>query len=162
MARARLMKCCEASGYQVQRWEQPLSDLAARADAQTVVIFAEPILSTAEDVKAVREIVERGGRVLLTGWSGGRLAPEGDAEAALAVPVGLQADAAGARRAGRLRRSLDGSRRRLGIGPPARPRAIQLHRRARCGGVQARAKAMWFGGPARLRSKTDRFNAGTT
>jgi hypothetical protein len=71
----------QASGYQVQRWEQPLSDLAARADAQTVVIFAEPMLSTAEDVKAVREIVERGGRVLLTGWSGGRLAPEGDAEA---------------------------------------------------------------------------------
>ena len=70
----------QASGYHVERWEQPLSDLAARADAQTVVIFAEPILSTAEDVKAVREIVERGGRVLLTGWSGGRLAPEGDAE----------------------------------------------------------------------------------
>ncbi len=70
----------EASGYRVERWEQPLSDLAARADAQTVVIFAEPILSTAEDAKAVREIVEHGGRVLLTGWSGGRLAPEGDAE----------------------------------------------------------------------------------
>ncbi len=70
----------QASGYHVQRWEQPLSDLAARADAQTVVIFAEPILSTTEDVKAVREIVERGGRVLLTGWSGGRLAPEGNAQ----------------------------------------------------------------------------------
>ena len=32
----------QASGYNVQRWEQPLSDLAERADAQTVVIFAEP------------------------------------------------------------------------------------------------------------------------
>ncbi len=71
----------QASGYQVQRWEQPLSDLAARADTQTVVIFAEPILSSTEDEKAVREIVERGGRVLLTGWSGGRLAPEGNAQA---------------------------------------------------------------------------------
>jgi hypothetical protein len=70
----------QASGYQVQRWEQPLSDLAARADTQTVVIFAEPILITPEDEKAVREIVERGGRVLLTGWSGGRLAPEGNAQ----------------------------------------------------------------------------------
>jgi hypothetical protein len=68
----------QASGYQVQRWEQPLSDLAARADMQTVVIFAEPILITPEDEKAVREIVEHGGRVLLTGWSGGRLAPEGN------------------------------------------------------------------------------------
>ena len=32
----------QASGYNVQRWEQPLSDLAERADSQTVVIFAEP------------------------------------------------------------------------------------------------------------------------
>ena len=36
----------QASGYNVQRWEQPLSDLAARADTQTVVIFAEPILTS--------------------------------------------------------------------------------------------------------------------
>jgi hypothetical protein len=70
----------QASGYHVHRWEQPLSDLAARADTQTVVIFAEPILSTAEDEKAVREIVEHGGRVWLTGWLGGRLAPDGNAQ----------------------------------------------------------------------------------
>jgi hypothetical protein len=70
----------QANGYHVQRWEQPSSDLAARVDTQTVVIFAEPILSTTEDVRAMREIVERGGRVLLTGWSGGQLAPEGNAE----------------------------------------------------------------------------------
>ena len=68
----------EASGYKVERWEQPLSDLAARADARTVVIFAEPIVSTAEDAKAMREIVARGGRVLLTGWTGGMHAPDGN------------------------------------------------------------------------------------
>ncbi len=68
----------KASGYDVQRWEQPLSDLASRADAQTVVIFADPILTTAEDLRAVRDIVARGGRVLVTGWMGGRLAPDGN------------------------------------------------------------------------------------
>ena len=68
----------QAQGYSVVRWEQPLSDLAERADAQTVVIFAGPTEITAEDLKAVRDIVARGGRVLATGWSGGRLAPDGD------------------------------------------------------------------------------------
>jgi hypothetical protein len=67
----------EKSGYRVERWEQPLSDLAAQADAQTVVILAEPFLSNIADFKAVNEIVRRGGRVLVTGMSGGGLAPEG-------------------------------------------------------------------------------------
>lgn len=72
----------KASGYNVQRWEQPLSDLADRADAQTVVIFAEPEQAdvSAEDIKAVRDIVARGGHVLVTGWSGGLIAPDGDAQ----------------------------------------------------------------------------------
>jgi hypothetical protein len=69
-----------ASGYSVERWEQPLSDLAERADAQTVVIFAEPDVDTVEDLKAVRDIVARGGRVLVTGWFGGHLAPDGDVQ----------------------------------------------------------------------------------
>jgi hypothetical protein len=68
----------QTSGYNVERWEQPLSDLASRTNAQTVVIFAEPIVTTAEDLKAVRDIVARGGRILVTGWSGGRLAPDGN------------------------------------------------------------------------------------
>jgi len=68
-----------ASGYDIKRWEQPLSDLAVTADAQTVVIFAEPDPSEISqgDLKAVRDIVEQGGRVLVTGWMGGRLAPDG-------------------------------------------------------------------------------------
>ena len=70
-----------ASGYTVERWEQPLSELAQRADAQTVVIFADPDPSdiAEEDLKAVRDIVAGGGRVLVTGWAGGRLVPDGDA-----------------------------------------------------------------------------------
>jgi hypothetical protein len=68
----------KANGYDVQRWEHPLSELASHTDAQTVVIFAEPNPTSPEDLKAVRDIVARGGRVLLTGWRGGYLAPSGD------------------------------------------------------------------------------------
>ncbi|MGA2570446.1 MAG: DUF4350 domain-containing protein [Terracidiphilus sp.] len=70
----------QVRGYDIVRWEQPLSDLAARADARTVVIFAEPTVTTAEDLKAVRDIAGRGGRVLMTGLSGGLLAPDGDVQ----------------------------------------------------------------------------------
>ncbi len=72
----------QASGYTVERWEQPLSDLAARADGQTVVIFAEPTQAdiATEDLKAVRDILARGGRVLVTGWAGGSLAPDGNVQ----------------------------------------------------------------------------------
>ena len=66
----------QASGYNIERWEQPLSDLAGRADAKTVVIFAEPNPASEEDQKAVRGIVARGGRVLVTGFTGGMLAPD--------------------------------------------------------------------------------------
>ncbi len=73
----------QASGYSVQRWEQPLSDLAEHAGADTVVIFAEPNAAdvTAEDLKAVRDIVSRGGHILVTGWEGGSLAPLGNIQA---------------------------------------------------------------------------------
>jgi hypothetical protein len=72
----------QANGYTVERWEQPLSDLAERANDQTVVIFAEPNQAdvAAEDLKAVRDIVARGGRVLVTGWAGGSIAPDGNVQ----------------------------------------------------------------------------------
>ncbi len=68
----------QANGYDVERWEHPLSELAERSDAQTVVIFAEPNPTSPEDFRAVEDIVARGGRVLLTGWMGGALAPDGN------------------------------------------------------------------------------------
>jgi len=69
----------QANGYDIERWERPLSDLVAQADAQTVVIFAAPNPTSPEDLKAVKDIVAQGGRVLLTGWSGAILAPGGNA-----------------------------------------------------------------------------------
>lgn len=67
-----------ASGYAVQRWEQPLTDLAAIADSETVVILADPMVSSEDDLQALRTIVEHGGRLLVTGWTGGLLAPKGN------------------------------------------------------------------------------------
>ena len=66
------------SNYQIERWERPLSELADTAGPETVVIIAQPSSREREDIKAVRRIVERGGRVLSTGYYGGYLLP-GDA-----------------------------------------------------------------------------------
>jgi len=71
----------QQSGYNVERWEDRLSNLAAQTDEQTVVILAEPVFTSPDDAKAVREIVSRGGRVLLTGYMGGALAPDADVRA---------------------------------------------------------------------------------
>jgi hypothetical protein len=66
------------SGYNIERWERPLGELAANAGPGTVVIFAQPFTREKEDFRAVEQIVSRGGRVLATGFWGGYLVPEGD------------------------------------------------------------------------------------
>jgi hypothetical protein len=66
------------SDYAIERWERPLAELAATAGPDTVVIFAEPFTREPRDVKAVRQILDRGGRVLSTGFGGGFILP-GDA-----------------------------------------------------------------------------------
>jgi hypothetical protein len=63
------------ANYPVERWERPLSELAATAGPEMVVIFAEPFSREGEDIKAVRTILERGGRVLSTGFWGGFILP---------------------------------------------------------------------------------------
>jgi hypothetical protein len=63
------------SNYPIERWERPLSELADTAGPETVVIIAQPSSRETEDVKAMRRIVERGGRVLSTGYWGGYLLP---------------------------------------------------------------------------------------
>ncbi len=64
--------------YPIERWERPLGELAAIADENTVVIFAEPFSRERSDITAVREIVEKGGRVLSTGFWGGSILPGGE------------------------------------------------------------------------------------
>ncbi|MGP8252320.1 MAG: DUF4350 domain-containing protein [Terracidiphilus sp.] len=68
------------SGYKVERWEQPLGELAARTNHETVVILVDPYLTSTHDFKAVDQILERGGRILVTGMAGGALAPNSAAQ----------------------------------------------------------------------------------
>ena len=63
------------AGYPIERWERPLGELAATAGPETVVILAEPFKREASDLQAVRQILERGGRVLSTGYLGGFMLP---------------------------------------------------------------------------------------
>ncbi|MGA2650912.1 MAG: DUF4350 domain-containing protein [Terracidiphilus sp.] len=63
------------SNYLIERWEQPLTDLAAQSGPETVVIFAEPFTREPGDIKAVRTILEHGGRVLSTGLYGSSILP---------------------------------------------------------------------------------------
>jgi hypothetical protein len=65
----------ERAGYPMERWERPLDDLAAQAGPQTVVILAEPFTPGVHDMNAVRQILEKGGRVVSTGIWGGFLLP---------------------------------------------------------------------------------------
>jgi len=65
------------SGYSIERWERPLTELAASAGPNTVVILAQPYSRETDDYKAVEQIVAHGGRVLATGLFGGYLLPEG-------------------------------------------------------------------------------------
>lgn len=69
------------SNYPIERWERPLSELAATSGPETVVIFAQPFTREPADIKAVRTILERGGRVLSTGFWGGFILP-GEASSA--------------------------------------------------------------------------------
>jgi Domain of unknown function (DUF4350) len=71
----------ERAGYNIERWERPLGELAAQAGPQTVVIFAEPFTRERDDMKAVRQILEKGGRVLATGSWGAFLLPGQNAAA---------------------------------------------------------------------------------
>ena len=65
----------EQSGYQVSRWEEPLSILARDADASTVLILAGPYSQEPGNKTAIRAILKKGGRVLATGFWGGVLLP---------------------------------------------------------------------------------------
>jgi hypothetical protein len=87
-------------GYSIERWTEPLSQLADRADSHTVLIVAEPFPTGVEEQKsAVEKILKRGGRVLATGIGGAMLLPHSEAvpvqnpwaQECHATPVGLDA-----------------------------------------------------------------------
>ena len=65
------------SNYPIERWERPLSELAEKAGPETVVLFAEPMTREVADIRAIRQILDKGGRVVATGFEGGFLLPGG-------------------------------------------------------------------------------------
>lgn len=65
------------ANYPIERWERPLPELANIAGPETVVIFARPFTRERSDIEAVQHILERGGRVLSTGYWGGFILPGG-------------------------------------------------------------------------------------
>jgi hypothetical protein len=76
----------QSSGYSIERWEQPLSELSVHADAGTVLILAQPLFVTPQDRKAIGDVLDRGGRVVATGFAGSSLLPEGEAEPSTQLP----------------------------------------------------------------------------
>jgi hypothetical protein len=63
-------------GYDVSRCSQSPREVE-RNSKSTVLIFAEPLQApTAEEKAAVAEFLQKGGRVLATGWSAARLLPQ--------------------------------------------------------------------------------------
>jgi hypothetical protein len=68
----------QRTGYNVERWEQPLSNLAEQADSNMVVILAEPFSFEHSDRSAIASILQKGGRVLATGGYGGMLMPDSE------------------------------------------------------------------------------------
>jgi len=66
----------QRSGYRVDRSVNPLGQVAPTATPQTTFIFADPFYGQIEDARAaVKEILDRGGRVVVTGFSGSLLLP---------------------------------------------------------------------------------------
>lgn len=64
------------SGYHVDRQNVPLADVVGHVDDHTTVVIAEPFMQDLLDSRAaVKEILDRGGRVLVTGATGAMLVP---------------------------------------------------------------------------------------
>jgi hypothetical protein len=64
-------------GYRSEQSERPLDEVAADADAHTVLILAEPSRAPSEqETAAVRHVLERGGRVLGAGFMSAAAIPD--------------------------------------------------------------------------------------
>ncbi len=65
----------QRSGYTIERWHQPLRDLAEHAGPGTTVVLAAPSRVDRDDRRAILNILQKGGRVVATNLSGGTLLP---------------------------------------------------------------------------------------
>lgn len=65
-------------GYRVQRWEKPLAALPGLGKG-AVLVLADPMIPpTSDDQIAIRQFLERGGRVLATGPTAARYLPDAE------------------------------------------------------------------------------------
>jgi hypothetical protein len=65
----------QESGYRVERWQRPVSDL--KADGRTLLVIADPAtLPDAKEKKAVEDFISAGGRVITNGIIGASFLPE--------------------------------------------------------------------------------------
>ncbi len=64
------------SGYKVERQNAPLSEIVDRIDEHTTLVIAEPYMQNVVETRAtVKQALDRGARVLVTGPSGAMLVP---------------------------------------------------------------------------------------
>lgn len=65
----------QESGYRVERWQRPVSDL--KPDDRTLLVIADPAtLPDAKEKKAVEDFISAGGRVITNGIIGASFLPE--------------------------------------------------------------------------------------
>ncbi len=84
------------AGYQVERQSEPLAQIADRVDEHTTVVLAEPFLQNVMvSQTAVKALLDRGARVLVTGFAGGLLVPGNAVESNRFPPSACDADANG-------------------------------------------------------------------
>jgi Domain of unknown function (DUF4350) len=70
------------AGYQVERQSDSLAQIEDRVDEHTTVVFADPFLANINASRdAVKALLAKGARIVVTGYAGGLLAPGNAIEA---------------------------------------------------------------------------------
>jgi hypothetical protein len=65
------------AGYRVERQNAPLADIVSGVDGHTTLILAEPFLQDVTETRAaIKQALDRGARILVTGASGALLVPD--------------------------------------------------------------------------------------
>src|ERR1700730_524735 len=63
-------------GYQVERWEQSPTEISGDAKTEVLVLVQPMQPPSPEEKTAVLEFLQKGGRVVATGWGASRLLPQ--------------------------------------------------------------------------------------
>ena len=84
------------AGYHVERQSDSLSQIEDRVDEHTTVVFADPFLANVDASReAVKALLAKGARIVVTGYAGGLLAPGNAVDAGRFPQSECNADANG-------------------------------------------------------------------